>query len=410
MYLTALSQRERLFEISMRWLKGHVEPADGAFLKQAFLIEPFITAPVLTGFLREVAAPDATSTRVEHLRTKDDVRQRIARGWSRPTARGRELFSVYRESPEQFFPTTPVDLFAITAGISGLAAMIRFKNLGRIADKVSRKAIARFEGEIHARAEAIDRDSPHLPGAALVDAERSVCQDLADGVLSFTRTDLRLDDLIGAKLIGDPHELERLEARVLAHPGVLSVKRFEHRGLYADTKLQIELACPSTGHTLDRLLANEWGNAQARGLDPGELRRAIPAYVESGEPTFFVEVILTTWEELVESEFGRGLHEERTARQRADARWAQQLSTNVALTMMFLLLVAIAPSADVRSAPTKVSGRYLPETMAAMVSQLFQLEIDRSPLWIPEPDDRAPAPDGWRGGDTGAVSAAKGRV
>jgi len=166
------------------------------------------------------------------------------------------------------------------------------------------------------------------------------------------------------------------------------VRRSEHRGNYTDTRLEVELARSAPATTVERLLAREW-HTISRGVDEGDLRRAIPDYVESGAKTFFVEVILTTWEDLVESEFGRGLHEERTVRQRGDLRWARQLPANVALTMMALMLVAIAPTAEVGELPIKLTGRYLPDSMTTIISRLFGVDVDRSPLWVAPTSPRA---------------------
>ncbi|MBP7797393.1 MAG: hypothetical protein KA072_02065 [Thermoanaerobaculaceae bacterium] len=386
MYLTAMTQREKLFKLAIRWLKGQLEPDDGRFLTLAFLIDHAITAPVLAQFLSDLAAPPGAITRVDHLRVKGEVRGRIARACACPGSRTRQLLDLFRAYPERFFPTTPVDLFAICGEGDDLAAMVRLKNLGRLADKVSRRATARCEPEIRRRAEGLlsepRRFGVDLGDHVLAKAERLVCLDLESGALALTPQDLQIDDLIGLKLIGGSSELERLEAKVAAHPQVVSVRRSEHHGKYTDKRLDVELVRPGTDETVERLLAQKW-QPSSRGLNPDELRRAIPTYVEDSSKTFFVEVILTTWEDLVESEFGRGLHEERTEKQRDGLRRAPQLSANVAMTMMFMLLVAIAPTTEVVRLPFRLSGRYLPDAMMAILGNLFGLEIDRSPLWLP---------------------------
>lgn len=395
MYLTALTQRERLFSVAMRWIKGIAEPEDGRFITEVFLIDPSITTPALTDFLQAVASSEGTAPRVEHLRTKEHVRQRIAGGCPQRTARTHELLSRFSLHPEEFFPTTPVDLFAISGGNDELLAMVRFKNLMRIADKAARRAASCVAPKARRRADTFAATRvPGVPSAApprvLAETELLVCQELLAGACAFTREDLRIDDVIGVKLIGGTSELERLEGRVSTHPRVLSVRRSEHHGVYNDTRLEVELGGPDPGPTIDRLLASEWPAATSRGLDPRQVRLDIPGYVESAERSFFCEIILTTWDELVESEFGRGLHEERTERQRAELLEAGQLAMNVALASMSLLLFAIAPTLTVGVPPIKLSGRYLPDTLAALFASLFGLDIGRTPLWIPAVDGRLP--------------------
>ncbi|MCG3193817.1 MAG: hypothetical protein DIJKHBIC_03071 [Thermoanaerobaculia bacterium] len=387
MYLTALTQRERLFALVIRWLQGRLEPSDGRFLTLSFLVDPVITSHVLTNFLRDIAAPEDGSLRLERLRTKHDVRQRIADAWPDLTPRATELLSEFRKRPEHFYPTTPVDLVAVTASEHDLKAMVRFKNITRIADKVSRRATARFDQEIRRRAEALkgegSRGHDDAEGELFVEAERLVCLDIASGSLPVRPPDFLVHDLVGVKLIGDPSGLERFESRVAVHPQVISVQRTEHRGVYRDTHLVVELACPPLAASVDWLRAQNWDQAARRGLTAATLRRWIPEYVESAERSFFVEILLTTREDLVESEFGRGLHEERTERQREGLMWARQLPTNVALIIMYALLVAVGPKTEVQDLPVKLAGRYLPDTIAVLLGRLFDLDIDRSPLSVP---------------------------
>lgn len=402
MYLTAMTQREQLFDLALRWLRGRPEPEDGRFLTLAFLIDPFVTAPLVKDFLRDVVAPEGDTLKIEHVRTKEGVRRRIADSWPRLTIHATDLLTEFRRHPERFYPTTPVDLFTVTSGEHDLRAMVRFKSMTRIADKASRRATKRLEPEIRRRAELLADAAPGSRPAALdrflLEAEHEVCRDLAEGALSLSRSDLVVHDLLGAKLIADAATLKRFEERALTHSGVVSVQRTEHRGEYRDTHLVVELRCPGPPVTAGRLLAKDWRHSAARGLAPDDVLRAIPEYVEGAAPSFFVEVILTTPEDLVESEFGRGIHEERTERQRGDLRWARQLPTNVALIALSMLLVAAGPKTEVPQPPLMLQGRYLPDTIAVLLARVFDLELDRSPLSVPPvvAEDQRPSDPGAR--------------
>lgn len=387
MYLTGMTQRDQLFEIADRWVRGRPEPLDGRFLTLAFLVDPFVTAPPVKDFLRDVVAPDGRALKIEHVRTKEGVRRRIADSWPHLTIHATDLLTEFRRHPERYYPTTPVDLFTVTSGERDLRAMVRFKSITRIADKVSRRATRRLEHEIRRRADSLaagpSGSHPAADPQLLLEAEHDVCRALAEGELSLSRSDLVIHDLLGAKLIGDAATLERLEERALTHPGVVSVQRTEHRGDYRDTHLVVELRCPVPSVTMGRLLAKDWSHSAARGLAPDDVLRAIPAYVEGAASSFFVEVILTTPEDLVESEFGRGIHEERTERQRDHLRWARQLSTNVTLIALSMLLVAAGPKTMPPQPPLMLQGRYLPDTIAVLLARLFDLDVDRSPLSVP---------------------------
>lgn len=393
MYLTALTQRDQLFDLAVRWLLARPEPQDGRLLTLAFLIDPLVTAPVVTGFLRDVVASDGGSLRIDHVRTKEGVRSRIADSWPHLTIHATDLLSEFRRCPERYYPTTPVDLFVATSGEHDLRAMVRFKSITRIADKFSRRVTKSMEPEIRRRADALalaaSAPHPRDDDRFLLEAEHEVCRDLTAGALSLTRSDLLIHDLLGAKLVGDAAAIERFEERVLAHPGVVSVHRSEHHGVYRDTRLVVELRCPSPSATVARLLTRDWSDGRNRGLSPDDVLRAIPGYVETAAATFFVELILTTPEDLVESEFGRGIHEERTERQRDDLRRARPLPTNAALIALSMLFVATGPRIEVPQ-PIKLQGRYLPDTIVVLLSRAFDLEIDRSPFYVPTVDGAGP--------------------
>lgn len=393
MFLTAVTQRDRLFDVAMHWLNGRVGPGDGRFLTEAFLLDHAITAPLVARFFLEVTALlGSGDTRVNRLRTKDGVRRQIIAGWRTPSQRALELFALYRSREETFFPATPVDLLAMTRGDGELVAMMRFKRLQRIAEKAARRVVDRVDHEVMRRLGCVGghetrtsaRDLSHELVAA---TEQEVCRDYGTGAIAFTHQELRVGDVIGAKLIGNEQNLARIETAISSHSEVVSVHRSEHRGVYNDVQLEVELRCPSAGTTVDRLRAGDWMAARERGLDPESLRRNIPSYVEGGAQSFFIEILLTTWPELVESEFGRALHEERIVRMRFNPRYTGQLGTTVALATMYLMLVAISPVTVIDELPFRMSGRYLPESLVASVAELFGLSFARSPFWIPEPSD-----------------------
>jgi hypothetical protein len=381
MYLTALTQRDRVFDISTRWLVGHVEPQDARFLSEVFLVEQAITRPTTEEFLREVMKPFTRgSIEFQHLQTKGDVRKTIMRGVKDPSARAEDLFSKYRARSESFFPTTPADVRVVTADGGELISMIRLKRVFRIADKAKRRIVDRLEREIRSAAIGLGADEQFGPQSTAHLTER-VCQGFSGGSLRFRHEDLRIDDVVGVKLIAEESQLQEIEKAIAVHPEVISVRRSKHTGMYNDVQLDVTLRAPEIGPTIDRLLRLDWSRSAERGVDPEELASDIPGYVETGANSFVVEIILTTPEELVESEFGRGLHENRILRQRFTPKLTSQSATNVGLSALYLMLVAVSPSVKVADVPITMSGRHLPDAIAGSIAHLFGLDLDRSPMW-----------------------------
>jgi len=148
------------------------------------------------------------------------------------------------------------------------------------------------------------------------------------------------------------------------------VDREVHRGVYNDVNLVVDLELPPADAIIDRARERDWSYLERRGLDAETLRRGFPEYVESGARTFRLEVILTTFDELVESEFGRSIHEARVARQRDGSSYSGRIAQNASFIIEFLLKLAISPSLDVSELPVKMWGRYLPDTLAQAIARL----------------------------------------
>jgi hypothetical protein len=202
-------------------------------------------------------------------------------------------------------------------------------------------------------------------------AERIVSRSFRDGTLRLTRDEMRIDDVIGCKLIGSPEELERIERAIDRHPRARLVEREEHSGEYNATNLLVELDLPPSDMLLARAEGIDWSFARWRGLDPDRLREKFEGYLESGARTLRAEVILTTFDELVESEFGRSMHEERILEQRRSATYTGRIAQNASFLVQYLLTLAISPRLEAEPLPVKMWGRYLPDTFSAAHWRLY---------------------------------------
>jgi len=395
MYLTGLVHRDRLFEVATRWFRDRIEPADGRFITQVFTYESLISGLPARRFLTDILrAVHAEPFRLERLYLKDEVRQAIIRGCHEPTPRMAALFAQYREVPEEFFPRTPVDLMLATDPAGRLLGMTRIKRVRRVAEKASRRVADHLAGAIQesARTLAAQRASQAgLPLDHLITplevmeqefekAERIVSQAFRDQELVFPPATLRIDDFIGLKLVGSPETQVRIERAIAHHPRASIVEREVHTGDYNAVNLLVDLALPPVAEIVDRVLGQEWHFAAGRGLSPEELARGFTDYVERGARTFRAEVILTSYAELVESEFGRSMHEVRIIDQRERAAYKGRIATNASYIIEFLLMMALSPTVHVDALPVKMWGRYLPDTFSTAIWQLFGI-IPGTALW-----------------------------
>jgi len=364
MYITGLIHRDRFFNLAVRWLMDRVEPDDGRFATKVFIYDQLATIPTGRDLMREIhtaVRPDPIEFR--SVTFKDDLRAAIIEACRNPTPRQEELFERFCRHPEEFFPGTPVDLILATAASGALIGMVRFKRIQRVADKASRRIADRLAEQIERAAQSTSMDWSV--------AEDMVCRAFQEGTVAFQPEDLRIDDLVGYKFVGNEEELAAIEQAIREHPRVRRVEREVHQGIYNDVNLLIDVELPSPGEIVSRRWGWDWSLAILRGLDRKTLERDFGTYVEAGARTFRAEVILTTFDELVESEFGRSIHEERVLYQRSSAPYTGRIARNASYIVEYLLRLAISPTVEVDEVPFKMWGRYLPASVSLAIWRLF---------------------------------------
>ena len=283
MHLTSITHRKQLFDLATRWFADAPRPEDGRSLTQIFTYETLVTAGTLRNLLagiREAVHPGPI--RLVRLRAKDELRDAIIQSCAGPTPREAELFRQYRQRPEEFFPGTPTDVVLALREDGSILGMARVKRLRRIAEKGSRRVADKLAGTINERAKSIALRRAETYGIPLrqllssksemaedfAQAERIVSRTFQDGILVFEPDDLRIDDGIGLKFVGTPEEMGGIEKAIRSHPSVLRVEREEHRGLYNDVNLLVDLELPRPEQIIDQERGRDWaalaGGAWAR--------------------------------------------------------------------------------------------------------------------------------------------------
>ena len=389
MYLTGLIHRDRLFDVASRWLGDRLQPDDGRVVTEMFAFERVITGPSVRGFVGDLGhALKQGTLLLERVFTKDAVRQAIVAAVTDPTPRMRELVRRYHDLPEEFFPRTPVYMSLITRENGRVVAMVRRKRLRRIADKASRRVAEQLAGEIRAVGRDLAEHRAQLAGVSLdqlyspadvmdeefAAAERIVAERLRRLEITLDAERQRVDDVIGIKVVGDPSELAQAEAYLERRPGTVVRAREVHDGSYSGTHLLVDLELPPADAIVERMRGVDWSFAAGRGLDVDHLEAEFGDYVRTGARWFRVEVILTTFEDLLESEFGRSVHEVRILDQRERTSYSGRIAQNASYIIEYLLRLAVSPTVTIDELPIKVWGRYLRDTVAHALALLSNID------------------------------------
>ncbi len=104
-----------------------------------------------------------------------------------------------------------------------------------------------------------------------------------------------------------------------------------------------------------------------------DLKKGLEGFLADAELKINVELILSTFPDLVESELGNSIHEERIIAQRDNKRYKGYIPMNVEFLVESLFAMGFSPKTDIGQAPVKLWGRYLPETLGSYIRRLYNV-------------------------------------
>jgi hypothetical protein len=208
------------------------------------------------------------------------------------------------------------------------------------------------------------------------EAEAEVARRFRNRSVFITRESMTVNDLVGFKMVGDPEFLQQVPELLDREPGMTLVETEKHSGNYNAVNLLVEIDLPAPDELARHLKGFDWSIARQRGLDPAAAKQGLMSYLARGAGAVRIEIILTTYDELMESEFGRSMHELRVLRLRQRQTYRGPIAQNAAYLIEYMLALAASPAIDVKELPIKMYGRYLPETIASTKSALFGKELD----------------------------------
>lgn len=390
MHLTAMTHRDELFRLTLRWMNDDFLPEDGKTLTRIFVYESAISAVVCGRVLHLLEKFWGTKLHAGRVRFKQELRQRIIDHLGVRSARVDELADSFRLNPKYFFPYLPIDALVVTNDDSRLLALGRIKRMARVAEKVSFRLVEALYREIRAKARLLAErraaqagvpldallSSPEAMQNDFVQAEEAVARSFMDRTIRIDAEALAINDIIGFKVVAPQEDLDRLPAMLEGQTGVRIAEIQKHSGNYNAVNLLLDMDLPPRDALGAKLRAMDWDMARQRGLDRDEVRDGIAGYVERGADSVRIELILTTPEELMEAEFGRSIHELRVLRLRQRQEYRGPLGQNAGYLIEYMLALATSPAISVPELPIKMYGRYLPEEIAALKRALYGDPMD----------------------------------
>lgn len=401
LYLESFVHRVQLAEIVSRWVVNQPQPGDVRDLKEIVNFNSYIARiwadELATGLFQDLYGHRPLS---RSCKTKGELKDFIV--GSRPRYQNERisfLFEHYRRFPEDYYGDTPFDgrMYYIPP-IGGeerplFVGSSRLKRFRRIAEKGSRRIVDYLFERIRANADALAEARAQRLGipknqlvtpadeqvAEFQHAERRLLKRIRTRTIKTEFPILSIPDAVGLKVITEDDQYERLidVLRQSDRTNLLEVE--QHTGRYNAINLRVAYNIPR------ELLEQRPPNAAAlrvlafRGFDPATVHERYLRFLRNAEDHVLLEIIISNYQEFLESELGRSMHEDRIFFQRETQEYRAHLATNVLYLMDFILSLCLSPqSGEVQEVPIKLWVKYMPDTMDLLFRRLFHIPVDAS--------------------------------
>jgi len=389
--ISSYLHRDLLNDIIRRWMYDDPRPSDAESITQlVHFNNQYVSRYLQTFGDRLFIALHGEGLQKKQARLKGDLKDVIVRNPPHLNARVEELIRGYRVHPGWFFRETPCQatlFFAERHGLPSYVGSLRIKRIRRLAEKGARRLIDGMNDAIKRNADQLADERAKrigIPRERLITAPEDMISEflraegrlLEDLRLRLPLADVRekpIDDVAGIKVILEDGEQQRLMSVLAGMPDTEVMEVEHHKGRYNDTNLIVRyrppkedlLQSPPDHHLLALM--------KARGYTADETCRDFADFLRSGEEDVHLEIIASSYEEMLESEIGRSMHEDRIIEQRMKPQYRGHLAKNVECLMRFLFLFPFSPRCHLEMLPIKIWNRYLPEYFDAVVAELFQI-------------------------------------
>lgn len=391
--INSFLHREALNDMIRRWMYGEARPTDADLLTRLVHFNHVYVSRYLEFFsallFRELHHQEIFSRPVQH---KGELKDVLVAEPPFRNARIDDLIQDYRMHPGRFYRETPFHgtlYFSRPSG--GYLGSSRIKRVRRLAEKSARRIIDKIFDTIKRHADLLADERARLLGIPreklltapedmteeFLQAESRILEDLQrKRPLVETGEKLVINDVAGVKMILDEPQQRRLAALLDRLPGCKVIEEERHQGRYNATNLIIRYI-PPRREILARPLGRGLLNImQARGFSPYEAREAFLDFVGSGEEHVHLEIILSTYQEMLESEIGRCIHEDRIIEQRLRQQYRGPLARNIQCLTEYLFTYPTSRQRELGELPIRLWNRYLPDYFDEILKQLFHIPTD----------------------------------
>jgi len=361
--------RNLFHDVVRRWMYNLAYPSDAELITRLVHFNNVYVSRYLNAFSREVlekihAAPLNTSKAL----LKKDLKDVIVAHPPNINERIEEMVRDYREKPERYYRATPFSgtlFFTERAGTRWYIGSNRIKRVRRLAEKSARRIVDSIFETIKSRAEDADQE--------FLNAESRLLDDLRNQRPIHFEEELIINDVAGLKVIAEDYDFPRVVETIRSTDNCEIIEEEPHTGRYNAVNLIVRYA-PAKEEILQTPLGpGTLKTIAARGLDPDRAGREFADFVNMGEDHVNIEVIVSNYQEMLESEIGRCMHEDRIIQQRLQQDYRGHLAKNVEYLMVYLFNFAVSARSELGDLPIQLWDRYLPDYFDEVIRSLFDL-------------------------------------
>lgn len=381
MYISAFMHRDELFEITNRWFSDKLEPNDPLRITRIITYDSFAAWEKLLDFMtdlnRELYRMPVHQTPIT---VKKELKDLICNSAGPRSNRIHALISEYNNLPEYYYVGSPLAGYVYHSDNQEVVSMCRLKRVKRIAEKTSRYAAIHINGQIRKLADDIWREeggnpetSASLPDDILARAEKRLMMSIKETGLALPADIMTIKDVLGIKVIQNGVSESKLESVIGQFPGVVVLEKEEHAGNYNAVHYVIELKVDIQDIIHKFKVRRKQAMFSNRGLPEERIIEDFETFFSNGTNTVQLDLIFISFDELVESEIGRSMHEARIFKQRQHQNSFGNIPINIEYLIEYLIAVGLSPVVHINEIPIKIWGRYLPDTLSHHIRGLYNM-------------------------------------
>lgn len=393
-----------LAEIVSRWMVNRPMSTDVKQLKEIINFNSYIARIWVEFFTKELArsfyGKDCLSFSAK---TKGILKDFAVKHPVYTTPQITRLIDRYHRYPEDFYRETPFDgkiYYYEGQDVPVFIGTTRIKRFRRIAEKGSRRIVDFLFERIRGHADDLaakradrlgitQKEQLVTPQNIMIDefshAERRLIKSIRLGTIQSELPLLSIPDIVGVKFIVEQDQHSRFIETINALKGCTLIEKEEHKGIYNAINLRIAYDLPR-----ELLQAHPPSGRYAeimskRGFNLDQIHHLYNTFLTASEDQVHLELIVCNFNDFIESEIGKSMHEERILTQRANREYNSHLATNIRYLMNYMLTLCLAPSSpEYEDVPIKLWVKYMPDTIDCLIRNLYHVPADSS---FDAPDD-----------------------